>query len=241
MAKKSETMRKESAQAPIYNPFAFWITGETPLICHAWSEKARREMLDKQLKVVRAKGKTPRDPEQDFVDSLYELPSGGYGFPVTGVKKSLRDAAHKDKGINKTDVGSALWLNFAMISVRTALAGAICDLPLIRIHAGEPQMREDMVRFGSGVTKTSSLAYRGQFWPWAMKIVGRVNTSALPVATLSFLVSEAGRSVGLGEWRPQREGIFGCYRQTTTAETEAWEAFAKGEGPLPAPTLEEAA
>lgn len=238
MTKKPEDMRAKSAHQQIYNPFSLTLVGTTPLITHAWNEKARNEMLGKQLKLVKGKGKEARDPQHDFVNSLYEMPGGGYGFPVTGVKKSLKDVAHKDKGIAKTDVGQALWLDFEMVSVRAALAGAVCDLPLVRIYGSEPVMREDMVKIGSGLSRTATLAYRGQFWPWAMRITGRVNTTALPIESLSFLIAEAGQSIGIGEWRPQRDGIFGCYRQATMQETAAWDAFISGKGPMPSDEAE---
>ena len=36
------------------------IVGDSPLIVHAWSEKAKREMLEKQMKVTKTKAKTER-------------------------------------------------------------------------------------------------------------------------------------------------------------------------------------
>src|SRR4051812_13227320 len=61
-----------------FKGFTIWLVGDTPLITHAWSEKARREMLQKQVKAIRGKGKEARDPQSDFVSSLYEIGDGGY-------------------------------------------------------------------------------------------------------------------------------------------------------------------
>jgi len=33
-----------------FQPFNIWLVGDTPIITHAWSEKAKREMLQKQVK-----------------------------------------------------------------------------------------------------------------------------------------------------------------------------------------------
>ncbi len=33
-----------------FKRFTVWLVGDTPLITHAWSEKARREMLEQLLK-----------------------------------------------------------------------------------------------------------------------------------------------------------------------------------------------
>ena len=38
------------------------IVGVTPLIVHAWSEKAKRMMLDAQMKTTKTKAKDLRDP-----------------------------------------------------------------------------------------------------------------------------------------------------------------------------------
>src|SRR5688500_19352718 len=57
------------------------LIGDSPLICHAWSDKAKKQMLDKQMKKA-VGGKEAKDPSADFQASLYHLPDGGYGFPA---------------------------------------------------------------------------------------------------------------------------------------------------------------
>ena len=167
--------------------FRVWIVGDTPLITHAWSEKAKRQMLDKQLKNAN-EGRPVRDPDKDFVNSLYEFDDEGhYGFPAMAVKKAMLSAAHKDKGVPMTTVRGALWLHAEMVRTRPAKAGAICDMPLLRIYGSEPEMREDMVKIGSGLSKTADLAYRGQFTTWALRIAGRLNVSVCPLELDSVL------------------------------------------------------
>lgn len=41
------------------------LIGDTPLISHVWSEKAKREMLGKQMKVAKP-AKEAKDPHEDF-------------------------------------------------------------------------------------------------------------------------------------------------------------------------------
>ena len=45
--------------------FTVHIVGDTPLIMHAWSEKAKREMLEKQMKVTKTKAKTAKNPVEE--------------------------------------------------------------------------------------------------------------------------------------------------------------------------------
>jgi len=230
------SLAKLMSTAVAYVHFDVWLVGETPLITHAWSEKAKREMLQKQAKGTKA-GKEARDPHADFVNSLYEMGTVGkktvYGFPVTGVKNAILSSAHKDKGVPRTTVTSALYLNADMVRVRPALAGAICDMPLVRIYGDEPAMREDMVRIGTGLNKKANLAYRAQFTNWAINLKGKFNPAVMSAEQLIFLTNEAGIGIGIGEWRNERKGMFGAFRMANVEEQAAWEKFAAGKGPLP--------
>lgn len=212
--------------------FTIWIVGNTPLICHAWSEKARLEMLSKQVKAARS-GRDQRNPEDDFVSSLYQIGDNEYGFPVTGIKNAIISTAHKDKGIAKTDVRKALWLDSVIVSARPALENAVCDMPLVRIYGSKPEMREDMVRVGTGMNRTATLAYRGQFKFWAIRLTGNLRDKEVSAMQFGRALEDSGQTVGIGDWRMERNGIFGAYHIASPAETEAWEKFAAGKGPLP--------
>jgi hypothetical protein len=221
-----------------FKTFDFWLVGKTPLITHAWSHKAKLAMLKKQSRAVTSK--EARDPKKDFTDSMYAISrdkdgnATAYGFPVTALKKAMIAVAHKDKGTAKTDIKASLWLKHDMISVRPALVGAVCDMPMIRLWASKPEMREDMVRVGVGVSKTASLAYRGQFRRWALRLAGKYDPTVLNPAQIGSLVFFAGVSCGIGEWRNEKDGVFGSFRMVTDPQEIAdWNRFADGKGPLP--------
>lgn len=233
-----KAVRLALSEKPVFERFQVWVIGDTPLITHAWTYKARIAMLIKQVGGTKP-GKAARDPNEDFVNSLYEMSPGVYGFPVTGLKKAILASAHKDKGIARTAVMGALWFNSEMTRTRPALAGAMCDMPLIRIWGSDPEMREDMVKVGSGLNKTANLAYRAQFTTWALRVTGRLNPTVLNVEALAFLIDCAGMAFGLGEWRNERKGVFGAFHLSSEAEESAWEAFAAGNGPLPVPAYQE--
>jgi hypothetical protein len=244
--KPTETTNQKTLAASMirratYQRFDLWVVGNTPLITHAWSEKAKREMLAKQVKSVSA-GKEARDPEADFLSSLYEMGEpGSYGFPATALKKAILGVAHKDKGIARSGAlgaAAALWIDPVIVRTRPALAGAICDMPLLRIYGSDPEMREDMVRVGAGVRKTADFAYRAQFLIWAFRLTGRLNVDILTTESLGYLIEEAGLAIGIGDWRNEKSGYFGAFHLATDDEQRAWDAFAAGNGPLPSPTFE---
>lgn len=216
--------------------FDAWVIGDTPLIVHAWSEKAKKQMLDKQLGAA-SKGKEQRQPREDFLNALYVIDAEEkiYGFPAMALKNCFLSAAHRDKNIPRTAAQAGLWIDGDMTRLKPGLAGAVCDMPLLRIYGTEPEMREDMVSIGSGFKKVANLAYRPQFTVWAIKVTGRTNPLVLNPEKLARLVNDGGLAVGLGEWRAEKKGYFGSFHLAKGSEIERWEKFAAGTGQLPVP------
>jgi hypothetical protein len=159
--------------------------------------------------------------------------SGEYGFPLTGFKRAFLSVAHKDRGTAKTTMQQSLWLDAKIVSVRPALAGAVCNVPLVKIYGSKPLMREDMGRIGAGMVKVANLIYRAEFDTWAVCLTGRFNPARLDELKIATLVMDSGLATGIGEWRNEKNGIFGAYHIANADEEREWEAFAAGKGPLP--------
>jgi len=170
------------------------LIGDAPLICHAWSHKAKEEMLNKQMKKAK-QAKEAKDPERDFRDSLYTHPDGGWGFPSVAFKAAAVDACSHVDGITKVEARGAFHINGDMLRI-----------------IGEPTPREDMVRIGMG---TADIRYRGQFDPWSVIVPIRFNASVLSAEQIVHLFNIAGFGIGVGEWRPQRDGMFGLFHVAT--------------------------
>jgi hypothetical protein len=165
------------------------IVGDSPLIVHAWSDKAKQMMLDKQMKKgTQAKG--AKDPEQDYQDSMYHLPDGGTGFPSIGVKAcAIRGA--KGLGMVMTDNRAAFHI----------------DGDLVRIN-GEPRPREDMVRVGMG---TADIRYRAEYPTWSIDLSIAYNARAVSPEQIVAMLDSGGFGTGIGEWRPEKDGQFGRF------------------------------
>lgn len=174
------------------------IEGTAPLIVHAWSEKARKMMLEAQSRTSKTRTKKePRNPADDYIGSMYLHEDGWHGFPATGFKSAMVGAARLFDGVTMTLLKQLIYVEGEGPNM------------LVRIE-GEPTMREDMVRVGMGV---ASLAFRAQYWPWKATLAVRYLPSQLSVDSIFALVDAAGIG-GIGEWRPSKSasGVFGTFR-----------------------------
>ena len=166
------------------------LVGDSPLICHKWSEKAKKEMLDKQMKKAKT-AKVAKDPVRDYEESLYTLPEGGYGFPCVAFKSAAVGACRFTEGVKMTMARGAFHV----------------DGELAKIE-GEPNMREDMVRVGMG---TADIRYRGEFRTWAVNLDITFNAAAMSLDQIVNLYNLAGFGIGVGEWRPEKDGSYGRF------------------------------
>ena len=189
------------------------LVGDSPLIVHAWSEKAKKMMLDAQMKTTKTKAKEARDPYDDFIQSLYWLtnkpkstPSdfekainegAKFGFPVGAIKMAGNSAAYRMGWVkNQMGLRGAYFLQ----SEYGDMAEIIGDTPI---------MREDMVRIGMG---SADLRYRGEFQNWHMNLILEYNASGeYTLEQIINIINAGGYVCGLGEWRPEKDGSFGRY------------------------------
>lgn len=69
-------------------------------------------------------------------------------------------------------------------------------------------MREDMVRIGMG---SADLRYRAEFTEWETTFALRFNASVTNPGQIANLFKIAGFAIGIGEWRPEKDGSYGMF------------------------------
>ena len=194
------------------------VVGDTPLIMHAWSEKAKRMMLEAQMGIAKGKKKDVKNPADDFIRSMYWLtpmPEDGtmesfeeaiangsrFGFPVTAFKQAAISAAYR--------MG---WAKDKM-SMRGAFYIDSDENGMIEIHSDTPEMREDMVKVGMGA---ADIRYRGEFKNWYADLVISYNTNGqYSLENIVNIINAGGYVCGVGEWRPERDGQNGMFHVQT--------------------------
>ncbi len=197
------------------------IVGDSPLIMHAWSEKAKLMMLEAQQGKSKGKKKEYRNPVREFIDSMYwiegkpklkddaseeeceiafeEACANGarFGFPATAIKQAANSAAYR-LGWVKNQMG----LRGAYFLESNADG-------FVEIHSDKPIMREDLVRVGMG---SADLRYRGEFRNWYIDLVMKYNASSeYSLDSIISALGAGGFTSGLGEWRPEKDGSYGMF------------------------------
>ena len=196
------------------------IQGDTPLIMHAWSEKAKRMMLETQQGKAKGKKKDFKNPVDDFIQSMYWLTEkpdteglseeeceqafdnaikngAKFGFPITAFKQAAISAAYR-MGWSKDKM-----------SLRGVFFIETDYGDMVEIKSDVPQMREDMVKIGMG---TADIRYRGQFNNWSATFRLKYNINGqYSLENILNIINAGGVVCGVGEWRPEKDGQFGTY------------------------------
>lgn len=185
------------------------LVGDSPLIVHRFSEKVKREMLDKQMKKATTKGRDAKNPAGDFIESLYWLSGeptehtmeafeaavkagATFGFPSIAFKSSAVSAAYR-AGITKDKMVGR---------------GAFhIDGEFVQID-GTPIMREDMVRLQG---TTADIRHRGEFREWQTTFTIRYNAGVYSLEQIYNFFNLGGFACGVGEWRPEKDGNNGMF------------------------------
>ena len=173
------------------------ILGTTPLIVHRFSEKAKRQMLDAMQ--GRKNPKSIKNPEEEYEAAFYKFKDGGYGLPITAFKQATVGGARFYSGVTMRELKQYIFFRGEV---------GVDGQSLARIN-GQPRMREDVVRVGRGGT---DLRYRPEFVEWRTDLLVTYVTSSLTKQSVLSLIDAGGMGVGVGEWRPERDGDFGTYR-----------------------------
>jgi len=186
------------------------IIGDSGLICHAWSKKARTAMLDKQMKKATT-GKAAKNPWQDFCETLYwldgmpeaptedDVMTARFGFPAVAFKSAAITAVTSTGGMTKVMARQC----FHIVG------------EFVEILGPAPSMREDMVRVGMG---TADIRHRAEFESWGAILRVQHNANVLSAEQVIGLFEAGGFGVGIGDWRPEKDGVNGRFHVAKTGE-----------------------
>ena len=172
------------------------LEGTTPFICHNWDKKNIDKMQAKQAGTA-SKGREKRDPAQDYEGAFYRLPDGRPGMKLIAFKNAAVTAV-TSLGKEFTNGGELTPISYPE------------DTP--------PYMRTDTVTVGMGST---DLRYRPEFLRWGVTLAIQFNARVITQDQLVNLINLGGFSVGVGEWRPEKNGDHGRFQVVSNFSWEA--------------------
>lgn len=221
------------------------IVGDSPLIMHAWSAKAKRDILAKELNVTKTKAKEIRNPVEDFVSSMYWLTpmpteftmesvydalcnGAKFGFPVTAFKQAAISAAFrmgwaKDKMSNR----GAFFIDPEVNGYYSGDLKIDWDRKGIEVipnvFRAEPmlEIHSDAPIMREDMVRVgnggSDIRYRGEFQNWYADMTVSFNANGqYSMEQILNIINAGGYVCGVGEWRPERDGQYGMFHIQTS-------------------------
>ena len=196
------------------------LIGTAPLIVHAFPEKARKEMLDRQMKVAKG-GRDARDPLAEFEAAQYILPDGRHGFPAIGFKAAAVTACTSLADVTKVAARQAFRVSGQQMNADGVIDNSFVRVALVPLVAKPPLIREDVVRL-SGIGRTPEMRYRPEYPDWGVELDIHLNSQVISFGQLASMFQAAGHGVGIGDYRPERDGDCGTFDVVSEAEFKNW-------------------
>lgn len=170
------------------------IIGTAPLVQHAFSAKAREQIMLSQStpkveKPTRAQ-KEARNFDEEFKAAQHISTEGWNGIPCGAFRSAMIDAC-RTVGLVMTKAKMSVWVIADGFDRENGT-------PLVRIIAKPPERHEDYVRLESGVC---SVAVRPMWREWACDVTVEFDEDMITSSSVINLLDRAGRQVGVGEGR----------------------------------------
>lgn len=180
---------------------ALELSGTADLIQNCFDQKTIEQMLRKHMGLpVEKEAKVPAECiERAIIRNEKEA----ICLPPAGFKKGILSAAAQVKGLTKTKIRSSVFIEGGSIPITFS----------------QMVPRMDMVRT-AGIGKVPDVRFRPAFEDWKARMI-ILFSDQVPVQTVIDLLQRAG-NIGVGEWRPEKDGSYGTY-EVTRAITDAKE------------------
>ena len=210
-------LQEESMRATlppvIVREVEFELNGDTPLLCHRWrgtcTEPPSRD-LSRNVRFARAlyylgEGMTPGDvAAAEARVATGDFDGIRFGFPAVAFKHASVTVAGRLRRLGSGEMSQC--------EARCAfhVVPEVDDhIDLVEIH-GTPEIRIDRL----AINKHRYECVRALFPEWSVTLRIKYNSAAITEATIEELLNLAGYGVGVGEWRPEKDGDNGMFFAT---------------------------
>lgn len=174
------------------------IRGITPLLIHRFTEESESEKSSRKMKVRQT------DPREEATKNAYIAKDGTFYFSSFSIPSTMGGAGsnHKMKGSRKS-------LRFV---VPSAVRMTSDTVTILNGEGPAKNFEVDSRPVTIPATKGKIMRHRPRFNQWGAKFEMTVNDDLLSVDDAHTLLNEAGLSIGIGDFRPEKRGPFGTFR-----------------------------
>jgi hypothetical protein len=173
------------------------------LVVHAFAEKAKAEIRDKQQKKAK-KAKEERKPHEEFLSARVIDEFGRECVPIVAIKKCLVTAVTSMENLTKVGMRQAIFA-----APLANLSSMECPIETYDGKFAVGTMREDAVTIG---INKRGLTYRPQYIDWQLRVRLEYNSTLVSSDQLRELLTQAGWGVGICEGRPEKSSALGWGR-----------------------------
>jgi hypothetical protein len=180
------------------------IRGVTPLLIHRFHEDAEQAKSTRRMEVQQ------RDPRQEATRNAYIAAEGTFYFSAFSIPGAMGNAGanHKTRGSRK----SLRWVVPSAVRMTS-------DVVTILNGTGPAKDFEvDSRPVTIPATKGRVMRHRPRWDQWGAKFDLLVDDNLLSIDMVQQLLTEAGQSIGIGDFRPEKRGPFGTFRVTKFKE-----------------------
>lgn len=176
------------------------ITGLSPILMHRFGEEAEIAVGSGTRVSLRANGSTPREIA---AKKCYKDGDGNLHLPGSNILACIVGVGiyHKSGRVKLTTQKSSL------IPAGIAVEELVCPF-------GTKEFEVDSRSVVIPSTGGRVMEHRPRLDDWQLSFTLEIDEEMFSEKTVRLLVSDAGRKIGLGDYRPQRKGPFGRFTVT---------------------------
>lgn len=205
--------------------FKVTIRGTAPLVCHNFGDKARRQMLEAQMKTEKIE-REPRCPEEEFIDACYwlkgdkpepkkttkgkakeynpkviqaALKNAVFGVPAPGIKNAIISACR--------NTGGKMKMTNAKQAIQSVQGNFEDDPSFCVIKSPTIPVMDARICRLSGPGKVPIERFRPRWNKWETSFTITFDMNVLSQKNVVNLIGIAGAFVGLCEGRPEKCAI----------------------------------
>jgi hypothetical protein len=169
------------------------IEGTTPILFNRFR--------DKQIE-GKSKKRTGAMAESDIEDKLY-LIDEKICLPAVYLKNCITEASKQFKIIGKGK------------STYSKLVASTVDIEPFMIELKSGKYEIFRISAVNPMTKGRMMTERPKFNKWSAEFEIVLNDEAVPISVINEILEHSGKYVGIGDWRPEKKGMFGKFMITS--------------------------